>query len=261
MGVGIAETTDSCLRMSELPAVIKLLAHDLRWQMVQLLAVGDYRVNELVTLLDQPLNLVSYHLKQLRMGELVVMRRSEADRRDNYYSLDLDYLHRLYQQAGETLHPTVACNHIPAPTLTQPPSVLFVCTHNSARSQMAEALMRHQSNGQIAVMSAGSSPTSIHPDAIRTMDRLDIDIRHQQSKGFQDVADHSFDFVITVCDQAREVCPTFTGDGQHIHWGIPDPATIENERERQTAFARAADRLAARTNHFLQELQTRENTN
>lgn len=238
------------------PEVIKLLAHDLRWQLVQELASGDYRVNELVTRLDQPLNLVSYHLKQLREGQLVTMRRSEADGRDNYYSLDLDHLRETLGAAGSAIHPAVVRMDTTSGSLRRTPSVLFVCTHNSARSQMAEGLMRHLSAGQMPVSSAGSEPATIHPDAVQTMDALDIDIRSQRSKGFEDVLNQSFDTVITVCDRAREICPTFPGEGQHIHWGFPDPAAIEDPHERQQAFVETAKRLQARIQHYLIELKT-----
>ena len=242
------------------PDVIRLLANDVRWQLVRELAVSDYRVNELVERVEQPLNLVSYHLKQLRQGQLVTMRRSEADGRDNYYSLDLDHLREVFGAAGSAIHPAVVRADTSDQTLQHAPSVLFVCTHNSARSQMAEGLMRHLSAGQIRVSSAGSEPATIHPDAIHTMNTLDIDIRSQHSKGFEDVLDQSFDTVITVCDRAREVCPTFPGEGLHIHWGFPDPAAIEDPHQRQQAFAETAQRLRARIQHYLTELKTGAST-
>ncbi len=237
------------------PQVIKLLAHDLRWQLVQSLTIGDYRVNELVSLLGQPLNLVSYHLKQLREGQLVTMRRSEADGRDNYYSLDLDHLQRLYRDAGMAIHPAVVGQNEENMPLMPKPKVMFVCTHNSARSQMAEGLMRQLSHGQINVASSGSEPASIHPDAIRTMDLIGIDIRSQYAKSFDDFADETFDTVITVCDRAREICPTFPGEGQELHWGFPDPVIIENYKDRQQAFKDIATRLQSRIKHFLYDLK------
>ncbi len=239
------------------PKILKLLAHDLRWQIVRALAIGDYRVNELVALVEHPLNLVSYHLRQLREGHLVTVRRSEADGRDTYYSLDLDYLGALYREAGAAIHPAVmggaGGDEVP---LQSTPKVLFVCTHNSARSQMAEGLMRYLSGEQIDVHSAGSVPGGIHPEAIRTMEALGIDIRSQYSKGFDELAGQPFDAVITVCDRAREVCPTFPGDGQHIHWGFPDPSAIQDVVERRQAFSETAQRLSTRIHHFLTELKT-----
>lgn len=244
------------MRTQSVPEILKLLAHDLRWQIVRALAIGDYRVNELVALVEHPLNLVSYHLRQLREGHLVTVRRSEADGRDTYYSLDLDYLGTLYREAGAAIHPAVIGGSEEDAALGARPKVLFVCTHNSARSQMAEGLMRDLSDGQIEVHSAGSAPGGIHPEAIRTMDALGIDIRSQYSKGFDELAGQPFDAVITVCDQAREVCPTFPGDGQHIHWGFPDPAAIQDAAERRQAFSETAQRLSTRIHHFLTELKT-----
>lgn len=244
------------MRVNTPPEVIKLLAHDLRWQLLQSLVVGDYRVNELVTLMEQPLNLVSYHLKQLREGQLVTMRRSEADGRDNYYSLDLDHLQHLYRDAGIAIHPALIGESEGTISLASKPKVLFVCTHNSARSQMAEGLMRQLGHGQIDVSSAGSEPASIHPDAIHTMDALGIDIRTQFAKSFGEFANQSFNTIITVCDRAREVCPTFPGEGQELHWGFPDPVVIENDMDRQQAFTDIAIRLQSRIKHFLYDLKT-----
>ena len=243
------------MRVNTPPKVIKLLAHNLRWQLVQSLVVGDYRVNELVTMVEQPLNLVSYHLKQLREGQLITMRRSEADGRDNYYSLDLDHLQHLYQDAGLAIHPALIGENEDSISLASKPTVLFVCTHNSARSQMAEGLMRQLGHGQIDVSSAGSEPASIHPDAIRTMDALNIDIRSQYAKSFDEFADQTFDTIITVCDRAREICPTFPGKGQELHWGLPDPVLIGSDTERQQAFTDIAIHLQSRIKHFLYNLK------
>ena len=240
--------------MTPLPPIIKLLSHELRWSMVQALTLGDYRVNELVTMMNQPLNTVSYHLKLLREGNLIAMRPSEADGRDNYYSLDLDQLGEWYRAAGLALHPSVMKPRSTEQYVPSSLSVLFVCTHNSARSQMAEGLLRHLSGGHIQVKSAGSQPTTVHPDAVRTMASMGINIHEQQSTGFDDVINESFDVVITVCDRAREVCPAFPGEGQHIHWGFPDPTTVEDKRERQQAFTDVARRLRSRISHFLIQL-------
>lgn len=160
------------------PDFLKLLANDVRWGLLQALAHGDHRVQELVEAVDLPMNLVSYHLKKLRDEGIVIARRSEADGRDFYYSLDLERVRQLYQQAGARLHPLVGATADPNTHALLPlQRVLFICTHNSARSQMAEALLRHASDGAIDAYSAGSHPTQIHPDAIRAMDALGIDIR------------------------------------------------------------------------------------
>lgn len=236
------------------PEVIKLLAHSLRWQLVQALAISDYRVNELVHLVDQPINLVSYHLKQLRLGQMVTTRRSDADGRDVYYSLNVAQLRSAYYTAGAALHPMLAQTP-PSRALHKKPSVLFICTHNSARSQMAEGLLRHLSADELVVNSAGSIPDRVHPDAITTMARRGIDIERQHAKGFDAVRGESFGVVITVCDQAREICPTFPATTQQIHWGFSDPSRISDEQERRRAFKQTADGLQARIEHFLHSLQ------
>src|SRR5947208_15511785 len=124
------------------PEIIKLLAHNLRWNLLKALTSSDQRVQELAVFVDEPMNLVSYHLKKLRDEGVVTTRHSEADGRDIYYSLNLPRLRELYQAAGANLHPAMR----QPPALALPVSiaserVLFVCTHNSARSQIAEGLM------------------------------------------------------------------------------------------------------------------------
>ena len=241
------------------PEFIKLLAHDVRWGLLKSLATGDHQVNELVTLLRQPMNLISYHLKKMREDALVTTRRSEADGRDVYYSLDLTRLRQLFMEAGQELHPAIG-PALPAfePTRLLPQRILFICTHNSARSQMAEGLLRHLSQGKLEVFSAGSHPTEIHPDAIRIMDEMGINLRHQQSRPVDGFVKQPFDCVITVCDKAREVCPTFPGSGQQLHWGFPDPVAIADDSVRAGAFAQVAQRLKARIEHFLTTLPADE---
>jgi len=239
------------IALHPLPQVIKLLAHDLRWKLIQLLSQGDYRVSELVAHLDEPANLTSYHLKQLRESGFVYTRRSDADGRDTYYSINLDKLRDEYQAAGRLIHPALVQREMVSAEKSGKLRVLFVCTHNSARSQMAEGLLRNLSDGATEVFSAGSHPTRVHPEAIRTMDELNIDIRHHESTHISAVQDKPFDYVITVCDQAREVCPKFPGEGQQLHWGVSDPSDVEDERERQHAFAETARKLASRIEYFL----------
>jgi protein-tyrosine-phosphatase/DNA-binding transcriptional ArsR family regulator len=234
------------------PVFLQLLADEIRWQLLAALAHGDRRVNELVALLGQPLNLVSYHLRKLREHALVRDRRSAADRRDVYYSLDLERLRRLLLAAGESLHPGLAA--VPAPAaqekdrqeLGRGTRVLFLCTHNSARSQMAEGILR-QLAPAVEVASAGTEATRVHPLAIRAMARQGIDISHQRSKHLSEFAGQRFDWVITVCDNAREACPLFPGDPERIHWSIPDPSAVAgSEAERYRAFEAAAVDLLGR---------------
>lgn len=237
------------------PEFIKLLANDLRWRLLKLLTTGDYRVHELVEQVDQPMNLVSYHLKKMRDDLLVTTRRSEADGRDVYYSLDLNKLRDLYRAAGNAIHPALNASPLPV-TLKplQPMRVLFVCTHNSARSQMAEGLLRHLSSGQIEAHSAGSHPTEIHLDAIRTMHSFGIDLQGQQSRYLSQYEGQTFNYVITVCDKAREVCPTFPGNGQHLHWGFGDPSAVKDAHQRALIFERTAQSLKSRIEYFISTL-------
>ncbi|MBE2183487.1 MAG: ArsR family transcriptional regulator [Anaerolineae bacterium] len=239
------------------PEFIKLLANDLRWGLLKALTTSDHQVNELVTHLQQPMNLVSYHLKKMRDDMLVTTRRSEADGRDVYYSLDLNRLRQMYLEAGIALHPAMGIT-LPMIDVSQLQyqRVLFVCTHNSARSQMAEGLMRHLSQGYVDVLSAGSQPTTVHPDAIRTMENIGIDIRHQLSRPLSAVEGQSFNYVITVCDKAREICPTFPGSEMPLHWSFPDPVAIQDNEERAVVFEQTARRLKSRIEFFLSTLPT-----
>jgi protein-tyrosine-phosphatase/DNA-binding transcriptional ArsR family regulator len=241
-----------------MPDILRLLAHDLRWSLLQCLMTGDYQVHELVALLQQPMNLVSYHLKQMRDASLVSARRSDADGRDVYYSVELDTLRQAYLAAGSALHPAlITMDESPSlhPTALPRTRVLVVCTHNSARSQMAEGLLRARGGGQIEVYSAGSHPTRLHPEAVRVMDAAGIDIRGQHSKSLSEFEGQAFDYVITVCDQAREICPTFPGGAVYTHWGFADPTAHEDRTARAHAFEQTAKRLAGRVDYFLARLQ------
>lgn len=237
------------------PEIIKLLANEVRWGLLKALVMGDRQVNELVALTQQPMNLVSYHLKKMRDDELVTTRRSEADGRDVYYSADLARLRQLFHEAAEALHPALGAPLMPLDVEALPfKRILFICTHNSARSQMAEGLLRHLSQDRLHVASAGSEPTAVHPDAISTMDALGIDIRAQRARPLSDYAAEPFDYVITVCDRAREVCPTFPSDAIFVHWGYPDPVVVEDDMERAAIFKQIALHLRSRIGYFLSTL-------
>ncbi len=236
------------------PELIKLLAHDLRWTIIQALTLSDCRVQELAELTGEPLNLVSYHLKRLRSAGVISARRSEADRRDTYYALEFDRLRQMYQAAGRSLHPVLGAltADVSQPVrLSEPVRVLFICTHNSVRSQMAEGWMRHLSAGAAQTFSAGSAPTEVHPDAVRTMARCGVNIQSQQAKPLDRFSGQTFDYVITVCDRARELCPAFPGGQTQIHWGLPDPLLIEDDRQRALSFSQIAENLRRRILYFL----------
>ena len=236
---------------------LKLLAHDIRWRILLALSRSDHRVEELVKQIKQPHNLISYHLKRLRLQQLVSERRSSADGRDIYYSLNLDRFRQMYLEAGQALHPGVS-DAIASPkpqtkTLARSPvRVLFLCTHNSARSQMAEGLLRELGHNKVEVFSAGSEPAGIHPLAIKVMFGRGIDLTTHRSKHLNEYLGQAFDYVITVCDRVREVCPIFPGEPEHIHWSFPDPVAIGgNLKTQENVFEDTARELTVRIQYLL----------
>ena len=136
---------------------------------------------------------------------------------------------------------------------TEPLRVLFLCTGNAARSQMAEALLRHLSKGRVDVSSAGSEPAhELHPLAKATLERkFSIDASSLWPKSMRQFLGQRFDFVITVCDRAAESCPAFPGDPERIHWSFEDPATIKDAETQRRAFENIANGLAARMRIWL----------
>ncbi len=125
--------------------------------------------------------------------------------------------------------------------------VLILCTGNSARSQMAEGLLRHDAGNRFEVSSAGINPTQVRPEAIAAMRDIGIDIAGHRSKSVNEFAGQSFDYVITVCDNAKEHCPVFPATTRRIHWSIPDPAAVQgSQEERLAAFRAARDELRDR---------------
>ncbi len=133
--------------------------------------------------------------------------------------------------------------------------VLFVCTGNRARSQMAEGLLRHLASDRFGVDSAGIEPKGVAPSAVEAMREIGIDITGQRSNSVEEFADQRFDFVITVCDSARERCPVFAGEGQQLHWSVDDPADAEARGESPlSAFRAARDDLRTRIERFVREL-------
>ncbi|HET8999980.1 MAG TPA: arsenate reductase ArsC [bacterium] len=132
------------------------------------------------------------------------------------------------------------------------PRVLFLCTHNAARSQMAEGILRDLSRGTVDVSSAGTEPAGVHPLAARALRDMNIDVRRQRSKHVDEFAGQTFDVVVTLCDSARELCPVFPGDPERIHWSFPDPGAVAGtEEERLQAFKHTARELATRLRPFL----------
>ena len=129
------------------------------------------------------------------------------------------------------------------------PSVLILCTGNSARSQMAEGLFRHESGAAWEVCSAGTRPTKVRAQAIAAMQEIGIDISRQWSKSVDEVAGREFDYVITVCDHANTICPVFPGRTQRLHWPFEDPVSMED-------FRRVRDEIRARVREFVKNAIT-----
>ena len=130
--------------------------------------------------------------------------------------------------------------------------VIFVCTHNSARSQMAEGMLRAWGGDRYEVFSAGTEATRVRPEAIRVMDEIGIDISGQASKTLEPFVGERFDWLVTVCDDAREACPTLPGVARQAHWSIEDPSAVEGDEEaRLRGFRAARDELRDRLDRFL----------
>jgi protein-tyrosine-phosphatase/DNA-binding transcriptional ArsR family regulator len=246
------------------PRFLRLAGHPLRWRLLSELARSDRRVGELCELADQRQSLVSYHLRQLRDGGLVSARRSLADGRDTYYVLELARCGELLVSAGASLHPGLASplgSHPGRDRGSARARVLFLCTGNSARSQMAEALTERLSAGTVRARSAGSHPKPLHPNAVRVMRDRGIDLAGRRSKHLSEFTGRRVDYVISLCDRVREVCPEFPGTPQSIHWSIRDPAR-EPGTDEQTlpAFERTAAELTTRIGFLLEAIkQTTDN--
>jgi protein-tyrosine-phosphatase/DNA-binding transcriptional ArsR family regulator len=230
------------------PAFLRLAGDPVRWRLLSELARSDRRVTELTGLVGQPQNAVSYHLSRLRRGGLVSMRRSSADGRDSYYRIDLARCGQLLAATGAALHPGLggAVTLAARPQRIAPVRVLFLCTGNSARSQIAEAFLAQAAGGWAEVASAGSHPKPVHPNAVRVMRIYGVDLTAARSKHLDEVSGRRFDYVITLCDKVREVCPELPGQPEPIHWSIPDPAAAGTGRASYPAFRAVAADLHTR---------------
>jgi protein-tyrosine-phosphatase len=243
------------------PEILALLSDPLRWQLVVELGRSDRRVAELVELVGKPQNLVSYHLGELRSAGIVSARRSSADGRDVYYRADLVHCRNSLGEAGRSLHPGLWL--APAPlgvsaSRRARPRVLFVCSGNSARSQIAEALLEHRSGGAVDARSAGSHPKPLHPNAVRVMTERGVDISGHPTKSLSRFARSKFNRVITLCDKVREVCPEFPGPPLVAHWSIADPAASGgSDAATYPAFEGVADEIETRVELLLADLCTR----
>jgi len=239
------------VRAFEPPAILGLAGHAVRWRLLGELARSDRQVHELTSLVGEPQNLVSYHLGRLRKAKVVTDRRSTADGRDTYYSLDLALCGQLLTAAGGALHPALLFTRPASPVLPggqAPVRVLFLCTGNSSRSQIAEALLRQVAGDAVEVCSAGSHPKPVHPHAVAAMAERGLDLTAARAKHLDEFVERRFDYVITLCDRVREVCPEFPGEPEPIHWSVSDPA---HAPDGYPAFQHTATELTDRIRFLL----------
>ena len=241
-------------------AFLRLVGEPVRWQLLRELARSDRHVQELTGLVGRPQNLVSYHLGRLRSAGLVRARRSSADGRDAYYTVELDKFSDLLAATGQSLH--AGLRLAPAAPGAPPPGpplrLLFLCTGNSARSQIAEAMAGAWPQGRVQAFSAGSHPKPVHPNTARVLHERGIDPGGRASKHLDRFAADHFDHVITLCDKVREVCPEFPGHPGHIHWSVPDPAASGGDDQATLpAFRQVAADLDTRIRYLLADLGTR----
>jgi ArsR family transcriptional regulator, arsenate/arsenite/antimonite-responsive transcriptional repressor / arsenate reductase (thioredoxin) len=242
------------------PAFLPLIAHPVRWRLLGELVRSDRTVRELTERLDASQSLVSYHLTQLGAGGLVTSRSSAADRRDHYYTIDLLGCETQLRASSRALHPGLALASAAPPSPGRARRVLFLCTGNSARSQMAEGLITATSRGAIEASSAGSHPKPLHPNAVRVLRDRGIDISHNRTKHVDEFAGQRFDLVVTLCDKVREVCPEFPSQPGLVHWSLADPALSgTTDAETHPAFEALATELDTRIRFLLHWLDDNSN--
>src|SRR2546423_295631 len=141
--------------------------------------------------------------------------------------------------------------------MADPKRVLILCTGNSARSQMAEGLLKREGGDRFEVFSAGTEPSRVNPLAIEAMTEVGIDISGQRSKSVDEFSGQEFDYVITVCDRANRNCPVFPGRTERIHWSFDDPAAAVGERdERLSVFRRVRDEIKSRLRDFVEHYRS-----
>ncbi|MEK6618902.1 MAG: arsenate reductase ArsC [Nitrospirota bacterium] len=134
--------------------------------------------------------------------------------------------------------------------------VLFLCTGNSCRSQMAEGMLRHLARDRFEVASAGTHPAGLNPGAVGAMREIGIDISPHRSKRVNEYLDTRFDYVITVCDRAKETCPVFPVASSQLHWSFDDPAAAQGSaEERRAVFRRVRDEIAEHIRRFIAQVQ------
>ncbi|HSS92839.1 MAG TPA: metalloregulator ArsR/SmtB family transcription factor [Candidatus Dormibacteraeota bacterium] len=239
--------------------LLQVLGHRLRWQVVSELSRSDLRVGELTAATGQPQNLVSYHLRLLRETGLVHERRGSADGRDVYYSLDRRAVTMGLHRAIAALDPGAGMVAPAAPfrgtrSSTSTTSVLFLCTGNSARSQIAEAILRQLAGQRVLVRSAGTHPVGVHRQVRRVLAARGIRAGTLRSKSFAEFSGQRFDYVVTLCDIARDELIRPAGKPQTRHWSIADPAVRGGRTRVATAFERVTDEIQLRVEDLYADL-------
>ncbi len=186
----------------------------------------------------------------LDLAPLITSQRAVMDRQ----RVDLDRLDSQLTDLELTIAAAGRARHTPEEAMTaQPIRVLFVCTGNSARSQLAEALLRDFGGADFETFSAGTEPKVVNPFAVRALDEIGIDWSGARSKSVTEFLGRSFDYVVTVCDRARQNCPVFTGNHNTLHWGLDDPAEVEGtDAEKIEAFRRTRTEVATRLRPFIE---------
>ena len=213
-------------------ALLQLVGHPVRWRLFGELARSDRMVQELAGLVGEPQSLVSYHLGKLRDARLVSAQQSSADRRDAYYTVDLARIGSLFSATGGALHPGLRLKEAPA---------------------------RVRSGGAVAAYSAGSNPKPLHPNALRVMRKEhSIDLSTHTPKHLNTFAEQRFDWVMSLCDQVREVCPELPGEPTTIHWSTRNPAPVSADTNTSyAAFRQTAAELEIRIGFLLAVLTDR----
>ena len=239
----------------EAPETLHLLGHDVRWELATRLGGSDLKVGELTAATGLAQNLVSYHLRLLREAGIVRERRSAADARDVYYSLDRRAVTAGLQGALATIAP--GAKRSPGPGNRA--SVLFLCTGNSARSQIAEVMLSQLARRNVLVRSAGTHPAGVHPQVHRVLRARGMPSANLRSKPVTEVGHKSFDYVITLCDVARSETIELSGRPRLAHWSIADPVTARGgEKAVGRAFDETASEIERRVGNFFADLLARE---
>jgi protein-tyrosine-phosphatase/DNA-binding transcriptional ArsR family regulator len=246
------------------PELLRLVADPQRWRLLVELGRSDRRVGELAAATGNAQNLVSYHLGELRSAGVVSSRRSSADGRDTYYRLHHERLGSVLAEAGEAVHPAIRlvpappvdASNAPAAPARRRPRVLFLCTGNSARSQIAQALLEERAGHRIDARSAGSHPKPLHPNAVRVLAERGIDIAGRRTTKLDRYARQRFDRVVTLCDKVREVCPELPGAPVTAHWSMADPAAAGgSDEDTYPTFVRTADEIEQRVDLLIADMQ------